>query len=64
MGGDQLVAVVRRVEVQQMILLAQDLAALVQLAHADAHVVLFRVVSGIDQLPGFQMDAVDLGQGR
>ena len=61
---NQLVLTVFRVQVQQMMRLTEHLAALVQLAHGNAHIVEFGVIGQVDEFPGAQADVIDTAEGR
>ena len=47
-----------------MVFLAEDFAALVELANGDADIVEFGDVSDVDEFLGRQVDVVDLAEGR
>ena len=64
MRRDQFVAVILRIQVQQVALLAQHFAALVELAHGDADIVALGNHRRINQFLRSQVDAVDMAQGR
>ena len=61
---NQLVLTVFRIQVQQVMRLAEHLAALVQLAHGHAHVVQFGVVGQVDEFLRAQTDVVHATQRR
>ena len=63
MLGNQLVVVVLGVEIEQVVLLTEHLAALVELTHADAYVVQFGIVGDIDDLLLGELDIVHLTEG-
>ena len=60
---NQLVVVVLRVEIEQMVLLTEHLAALIELTHADAYVVEFGIEGDIDDLLLGELDVVHLTEG-
>ena len=60
---NQLVVVVLGIEIEQMVLLTEHLAALVELTHADAYVVQFGIVGDIDDLLLGELDIVHLAEG-
>ena len=62
--GDQLMAPVPGIQIQQPVLPAEHLARLVQAAHLNAHIVLFRVQRRLDQLLRREADAVYPAEGR
>ena len=61
---DQLVLAILRVQVQQVMRLAEHLAALVQLAHGHAHIVELGVIGQVDELLRAQPDVVHPAEGR
>ena len=62
-GGDELEGAVPGVQVEQVVLSAEDFAALVQGADVDADVVFLRVEGGVDELAVRERDAVDAAEG-
>ena len=62
MRRNQLVTAVLRIQVQQMILLGEYLAALIQRADSHAHIILFRLQRNLDDLLLAQPDAIELCQ--
>ena len=63
MLGDEFVLAVERVEVEEMVFLAEHLAALIELADADADVVELGIVGDVDDFLGRELDIVDAAQG-
>ena len=61
---DQLIMVVLCIEIEQMVLLAQDFTTLVEFTHTDAHVIQFSIVGCIDNLLLGELDVVDLTESR
>ena len=61
---NQLILTVFRIQVQQVMRLAEHLAALVQLAHGHAHVVQFGVVGQVDEFLRAQTDVVHAAERR
>ena len=61
---NQLVLTVFRIQVQQVVRLAEHFAALVQLAHGHPHVVQFRIIGQVDEFLGAQPDVVHAAEGR
>lgn len=63
MGGDELVTVVEGIEIEQMVLAREELAALVELAGAHAHIAVLYSHSHLDHLEVGEADAVDTAEG-
>lgn len=63
MGGDELIVVVEGVEVEQMVLAREQLAALVELAGAYAHIAVLYSHSHLDHLQVGEPDAVHATEG-
>ena len=63
MGGDEFIVVVERIEVEQMVLAREQLAALVELAGAYAHIAVLYSHGHLDHLEVGEADAVDTAEG-
>lgn len=63
-GRNQLIAVIFRVEIQQVILLGKNLTALVEFAARNANILIFRCLCCKDHFHRFEVDTIDLAQRR
>ena len=63
MGGDELIVVVERIEIEQMVLAREQLAALVELAGAYAHIAVLHSHGHLDHLEVGKADAVHAAEG-
>ena len=63
MGGDELIVVVEGVEVEQMVLAREELAALVELAGAYAHIAVLHSHCHFYHLKVGESDAVHAAEG-
>ena len=63
MGGDELIVVVESVEIEQMVLAREELAALVELAGAYTHIAVLDSHGHLDHLQVGEPDAVHTAEG-
>ena len=63
MGGDELIVVVESVEIEQVVLAREQLAALVELAGAYAHIAVLYCHGHLDHLEVGESDAVHTAKG-
>ena len=63
MGGDEFIMVVEGVEVEQMVLAREELAALVELAGAYAHIAVLYSHGHLDHLEVGEPDAIHAAEG-
>ena len=61
-GGDQFIAVVHRVQIEEMVFLGIDLTALVQFAAGNSHIIVFRRFGHRDQFTIVKVESVDLAE--
>ena len=59
---NQLIVVVLAIQIQQVIFFTQNLAALIQGSHINAHVILLRIKRNADQFGRLQFNSIDLAQ--
>ena len=59
---NQLIVVVLAIQIQQVIFFTQNLAALIQGSHINAHVIFLRIKRNADQFGRLQFNSIDLAQ--